>query len=205
MKALLINGSPRQHGNTYIALKETADRLEENGIEAEICWIGNKPVHGCISCNACVKKGYCALGDELYLNILAKLKESDALIVGSPTYFGGPTGSLCALLDRIFYSCARELDSKVWASIAVCRRAGASTTFQRLNMYADMRNMIHATSQYWNVAYGWKNGETAEDKEGLQTMRTLADNVSWLIKCVKGQKAELHEREKWEIYNFIRK
>lgn len=205
MKALLINGSPRENGNTYIALKEIADRLTENGIESEIYWIGNKPVQGCISCNACTKKGFCVMGDQLYNDIHDKLKECDALIVGSPTYFGGPAGSLCALLDRIFYSCAKDLENKVWASAIVCRRAGASAAFQRLNMYADMRNMIHATSQYWNIAYGWKKGEASEDKEGLQTMRTLADNVSWLIKCVKGKTDELREREKWEIYNFIRK
>ncbi|MDY3070424.1 MAG: flavodoxin family protein [Parabacteroides sp.] len=205
MKALLVNGSPRENGNTYIALKEVADRLEENGIETEIFWIGHKAVQGCISCNGCVKKGFCVLGDELYMNFLEKLRESDALIVGSPTYFGGPTGSLCALLDRVFYSCAKDLQNKVWASVIVCRRGRASCAFQRLNMYADMRNMIHATSQYWNIAYGWKKGETAEDKEGLQTMRTLADNVSWLMKCVENRKGELREREKWELYNYIRK
>lgn len=205
MKALLINGSPRQYGNTHIALKEVADRSAENGVGSEIYWIGNKPVQGCMACNACVKRGFCVAGDQLYLDVLGKLKESDALIVGSPTYFGGPTGSLCALLDRLFYSCAKELENKIWSSVVVCRRAGASAAFQRLNMYADMRNMIHATSQYWNIAYGWKNGETSEDKEGLQTMRTLADNVSWLIKCVKGRDGELHEREKWELYNYIRK
>lgn len=205
MKALLINGSPRQYGNTYIALKEVADRLSANGVESEIYWIGNKPVHGCIACNGCVKKGFCVMGDRLYLDVLEKLREADTFVVGSPTYFGGPAGSLCALLDRVFYSCACELENKVWASVVVCRRAGASAAFQRLNMYADMRNMIHATSQYWNIAYGWKDGETAEDKEGLQTMRTLADNVAWLVKCLKGRSGELPARENWEMYNFIRK
>lgn len=205
MKALLINGSPRQYGNTYIALKEVADRLGENGIESEIYWIGNKPVQGCIACNACVKKGACVMGDQLYQDVLSKLQESDALIVGSPTYFGGPAGSLCALLDRLFYSCAKELENKIWSSVVVCRRAGATAAFQRLNMYADMRNMIHATSQYWNVAYGWKNGETAEDLEGLQTMRPLADNVSWLMNCVNNRRGEVREREKWILYNYIRK
>lgn len=205
MKALLLNGSPRQFGNTYIALKEIADRLMQNGMEVEILWIGNKSVQGCIACNGCVKNGCCLFKDELYHNVREKLAESDAFIVGSPTYFGGPTGSLCALLDRIFYSCAGELQNKVWSSVIICRRGGATAAFQRLNMYADMRNMIHATSQYWNIAYGWKLGETAQDKEGLQTMRTLADNVSWLVKCVKGREQELPAREKWELYNYIRK
>lgn len=173
MKALLINGSPRQHGNTYIALKEVADRLVENGVETEIYWIGNKPVQGCIACNGCVKKGACIMGDQLYQDVADRLKEADALIVGSPTYFAGPAGSLCALLDRVFYSCAGLLENKVWASLAVCRRGGASAAFQRLNMYADMRNMIHATSQYWNIAYGWK----------MNTMNTIVIRYygSWLL------------------------
>lgn len=205
MKALLLNGSPKQNGNTFIALNEVAGILERNGVETEIYWIGNKPVQGCVACNGCVKKGTCVFSDELYKEVTAKLKEADALIVGSPTYFGGPTGSLCALLDRIFYSCASDLENKVWASVIVCRRGGATAAFQRLNMYADMRNMVHATSQYWNIAYGWKKGETADDLEGLQTMRTLADNVAWLIKCMKDSRYKQPEREKWSIYNFIRK
>ena len=194
MKALLINGSPRPHGNTYIALKEVADRLEQNRIETEIYWIGNKPVQGCVACNGCVKTGLCVFKDNLYHDVLTRLQQSEALIIGSPTYFGGPTGSLCALLDRIFYSCAPHLENKVWSSVIVCRRGGATAAFQRINMYADMRNMIHATSQYWNIAYGWKAGETAQDTEGLQTMRTLADNVAWLIKCTYQNKDQLEKR-----------
>lgn len=204
MKALLLNGSPRQDGNTYIALKEVADQLEANGIQTEIYWIGNKAVQGCIACNGCVKKGRCVFGDQLYNEFFDKLHEANALIVGSPTYFGGPNGSLCALLDRVFYSAAAELENKVWASVIVCRRGGSSAAFQRLNMYADMRNMIHATSQYWNIAFGWKKGETAQDEEGRQTMRTLANNVAWLLKCTHGRTEELPEREKWIIHNFIR-
>lgn len=186
-------------------LNEIACRLQENGLETEIYWIGNKPVQGCIACNGCVKKGRCVFDDTLYNDVVERLRECDALIVGSPTYFAGPTGSLCALLDRIFYSCAPLLENKVWASAVVCRRGGASAAFQRLNMYADMRNMVQATSQYWNIAYGWKSGDTAEDREGLQTMRTLADNVAWLAKCLRGREGEMPAREKWEIYNYIRK
>lgn len=198
MKVLLINGSPRKNGNTYIALSEIAGQLEKHGIESEIVWIGVKAVQGCIACYKCVTKGQCAFNDTLYLSVREKLKESDALIVGSPTYYGGPNGSLCALLDR------SDVANKVWASVTVCRRGGASAAFQRLNMYADMSNMIHATSQYWNIAYGCSPEETSQDVEGLQTMRTLADNVAWLLRCTKEKICELPEREKYTPYNFIR-
>lgn len=204
MKVLLINGSPRKNGNTYIALSEVAKQLEKHGIESEIIWIGVKAVQGCIACYKCVSKGQCAFNDTLYLSVREKLKESDALIVGSPTYYGGPNGSLCALLDRLFFSCKSDIVNKVWASVIVCRRGGASAAFQRLNMYADMSNMIHATSQYWNIAYGCAPEETSQDVEGLQTMRTLADNVSWLLRCTKEKISEIPEREEYTPYHFIR-
>ena len=205
MKALLINGSPRKEGNTFIALSEVAKQLEKNGIEAEIVWIGNKAVRGCIACNSCKEKGICAFADDVYLKIRETLKESDAVIVGSPTYYGGPNGSLCSLLDRLFYSTpASYYANKVAASVAVCRRGGASVTFQRLNMYFEMLNMPMATSQYWNIVYGRDKGEAAQDREGLQTMRTLANNVSWLLKSIKNGEEQLPEREAWDNYNFIR-
>src|SRR5574344_690198 len=167
MKALLINGSPRKEGNTFIALSEVAKQLEKNGIEAEIVWIGNKAVRGCIACNSCKEKGICAFADDVYLKIRETLKESDALIVGSPTYYGGPNGSLCALLDRLFYTAQPMLQNKVYAAVAVARRGGATTTFQRLNMYAMMSNMPIATSQYWNIAYGREAGEKKKNIESL--------------------------------------
>lgn len=204
MKALLINGSPRKNGNTHVALTEVARQLEKSGIGSDIIWIGTKAVQGCIACYQCVSAGQCAFKDELYLSVREKLKEANALIVGSPTYYGGPNGSLCALLDRLFLSCKNDIVNKVWASIAVCRRGGASTTFQRLNMYADMSNMIHATSQYWNIAYGADVREVSQDKEGMQTMRTLADNVAWLLKCTQETNNGIPEREVWTPYNFIR-
>ncbi len=205
MKALLINGSPHKEGNTFIALTEVAKQLEKNGIETEILWIGNKPVRGCIACNVCKQKGICAFPDELYTEMREALFSADALIVGSPTYYGGPNGSLCALLDRLFYSTPAEYyANKVAASVAVCRRGGATTTFQRLNMYFEMLNMPMATSQYWNIVYGRTPGESAQDKEGLQTMRMLAENVSWLLKSIKNGGVPKPEREAWDMYSFIR-
>ena len=204
MKVLLINGSPRKNGNTHIALSEISRQLEKQGFESEIVWIGVKAVQGCIACYKCISKGECTFNDILYQSVREKLKESDALIVGSPTYYGGPNGSLCALLDRLFFSCKQDLVNKVWASVVVCRRGGASTAFQRLNMYADMSNMIHATSQYWNIAYGCSPEETHHDVEGLQIMRTLANNVVWLLKCTRGKMNEIPEREEYTPDNFIR-
>lgn len=191
MKVLLINGSPHHDGNTNRALTEVANQLKNHGIDSKILWIGVKPVQGCVSCNQCLTSGRCAINDNLYNDVRLELESSDAIIVGSPTYYGGPNGSLCALLDRIFYSSQQHLQNKVWAALTVCFRGGATTAFQRLNMYADMSNMIHATSQYWNFAFGYKPGDVEKDSFGLQTMRTLADNVAWLLKCSAERKHEI--------------
>jgi multimeric flavodoxin WrbA len=205
MKALLINGSPREFGNTYTALSELAHRLNEDGVETDIIWIGNKAMQGCIDCGTCYKKGSCAFADPIYEKVRQHLADADALIVGSPTYYGGPNGSLCALLDRLFFSCQKIIQNKVWAAVAICRRGGSTPTFQRLNMYAQMSNMVQATSQYWNIAFGCNAEEAKQDLEGMQTMRTLADNVAWLIKCTKDHKSEVAEkREPWSRFNFIR-
>jgi multimeric flavodoxin WrbA len=205
MKALLINGSPRANGNTNRALSEVANQLKKHGIDSTIVWVGVKPVQGCIACNSCAKNSsQCAFGDTLYNDVLTQLKEADALIVGSPTYYGGPTGSLCALLDRVFYSAQQYIQNKVWAAVTICRRGGSTAAFQRLNMYADMSNMIHATSQYWDIAFGGRKGECADDNEGMQTMRTLADNIAWLIKCTKDKRAEIENRDDITWTNFMR-
>lgn len=148
MKVLLINGSPRKNGNTYIALSEISRQLEKHGIESEIVWIGVKAVQGCIACYQCVSKGQCAFNDALYQTVRERLKESDALIVGSPTYYGGPNGSLCALLDRLFFSCKQDLVNKVWSSVAVCRRRGASTTFHRDFEFLSVSTLTHQIEEY---------------------------------------------------------
>jgi len=202
MKALLINGSPHRDGNTQRALEEVASQLAKNGVESEIVWIGVKAMQGCIACGMCGRKGFCTFDDDVYHQVRTLLPDCQALIVGSPTYYGGPNGSLCALLDRVFYSCQRNLQNKVFASVVVARRGGATTTFQRLNMYAMMSNMPVATSQYWNLAYGQTKGEVARDPEGLQTMRTLADNVAWLMKST--QHEPVPQREVPDRFNVVR-
>lgn len=186
MKVLLINGSPRHNGNTAIALNEVARTLEAEGIETVTVAIGNQPVRGCIACTACTKKGRCAFSDPLYDNILTILQEGiDGLIVGSPVYYGGANGSLCALLDRLFYSAASLMAYKPAAAVAVCRRGGAGSTFDRLNKYFTINNMPVVPSQYWNSVHGAAPGEAEQDLEGLQTMRTLARNMAWMLRGMK--------------------
>jgi len=184
MKVLLINGSPHREGNTYIALKEVADTLEKEGIEPVIEWIGTKAVQGCIGCYKCTELGRCVFHDELYERLRALLPEVDGIIIGSPTYYAGPAGSLCALLDRLFYSSGALLRYKPGAAVAVARRGGASSTFERLNKYFTIMNMPQVPSQYWNIVYGAAPGEAAHDAEGMQTMRTLGRNMAWLLKKI---------------------
>lgn len=204
MKVLLINGSPRGKGNTYIALSEVASTLEGCGIETEIISIGAKAVQGCIACNKCMELGRCAFQDKLYNTVREKIQDADALVVGSPTYYAGPNGSLCALLDRVFYSSSQYLKYKPAAAIAVCRRGGASATFDRLNKYFTITNMPVVPSQYWNSVHGRLPGEAAQDGEGLQTMRTLGRNMAWLLKNLKSGTEAAPEPEARIITNFIR-
>ena len=204
MKVLLINGSPRKEGNTFVALSEIATVLESNGVKTQVISIGNKAVQGCIACNKCGELGKCAFNDELYNTVRESMKDADGLIIGSPVYYAGPNGSLCALLDRIFYSCSELLEYKPGASVAVCRRGGASATFDRLNKYFTISNMPVVSSQYWNIVHGLMPGEAAKDAEGLQIMRTLGRNMAWLLKNLKSNTAPYPEPEEPQVTNFIR-
>lgn len=203
MKVLLINGSPHREGNTFIALSEVAKALEANGVEAEIVSIGTKAVQGCIACGRCRELGRCVFKDELYQRIREKLETADGLVVGSPVYYAGPNGSLCALLDRLFYSAGDLLAYKPAASVAVCRRGGASATFDRLNKYFTISNMPVVSSQYWNSVHGRVPREAHEDAEGLQTMRVLARNMAQLLKAGVGPRLAPEPEERvWT--HFIR-
>ena len=204
MKVLLINGSPRKEGNTFIALSEIAVALENNGVKTQIINIGNKAVQGCIACNKCSELGRCAFNDELYNTVRENLNNADGLIIGTPVYYAGPNGSLCALLDRIFYSCSDLLKYKPGAAVAVCRRGGASAAFDRLNKYFTITNMPVVSSQYWNIIHGRMPGEAVKDAEGLQIMRTLGRNMAWLLKNLKSNTASCPEPEERQITNFIR-
>ncbi len=204
MKVLLINGSPHVKGNTYLALSEVAGALQGEGIEAEIVHIGTKPVQGCIGCGKCAGRGRCVFPDELYCTLREKIETADGIIVGSPVYYGGPAGSLCAILDRLFYSGGHLLAYKPAAGVAVCRRGGASATFDRLNKYFTILNMPVVSSQYWNSVHGRNPGEAAQDLEGLQTMRTLGRNMAWMLKNLNGGNAERPVPETPVRTNFIR-
>ena len=204
MKVLLINGSPHKEGNTFIALSEVAETLRMLGDEAEIVWIGSRPVRGCIACGSCAKTGKCAFDDDVMPEILAKAAEADGIVVGSPVYYAGPNGALCAVLDRMFYSGGRFLQRKPAAAVVVCRRGGASAAFDRLNKYFAMSNMPVVPSQYWNSVHGHKPGEAAQDAEGLQTMRTLARNMHWMLHGLETDREDSVNPEPRERTNFIR-
>ena len=207
MKVLLINGSARREGNTFIALSEVARQLEKHGVETEIVQLGNKPVRGCISCGQCMTRGLgrCAFDDDICNRIVEKLDEIDALVVGSPVYYGQPNGALLAVMQRLLFSASGKLENKPAANIAICRRGGATAAFQTMNMMFQMVNMPLVTSQYWNIAYGREAGEATQDAEGMQTMRTLADNMAWLLKKIHaGGNPDYPEREEWRPMHFIR-
>ncbi len=198
-KVLLINGSPHRDGNTAIALREVATQLKACGVESEVFWIGNSPMYGCIACNGCSKTGNCVMAQDVN-EVAEKLRAADGLIVGSPVYYAGPTGTLCAFLDRLFRAHSAEFDGKPAACAVVCRRGGASAAFDRLNKYFAISNMPIVPSQYWNIVHGRTPGEAAQDAEGLQTMRTLANNMAWMLNALPPHP----ERETKTMTNFIR-
>ena len=205
MKVLLINGSPRAHGNTYTALSEVAKTLNEEGVETEIVNIGKEAVQGCVACGWCGREGRCTYRDALYNKVMGIVRDGiDGLVIGSPVYYGGPNGSLCALLDRVFYSLGNDLRFKPGASVVVCRRGGASAAFDRLNKYFTMMNMPVVSSQYWNLVYGQTPGEVTQDEEGMQTMRTLGHNMAWMMRKLNVSEEGHPELERPVWTNFIR-
>lgn len=207
MKVLLINGSPRREGNTATALVEVAKQLAHEGIDSEIVWIGNSPIRGCIACNQCATRGLgrCIFDDDVCNRISEKFAEVDGLIVGSPVYYGQPNGALLSVIQRSFYSNGASIAGKPAAAVATCRRGGATAAFEALNMPFQMMNMPVVTSQYWNIVYGRAEGEAALDAEGMQTMRTLARNMAWLLKCTNAQPAPGRPAdEPWAAMHFIR-
>ncbi len=207
MKVVLINGSARRKGNTFTALNEAAKQLEKNGIETTIVHIGTRPVRGCIACNQCKKKnlGRCVFDDDLCNSVIEQMATADALIVGSPVYYGQPNGTVLSLMQRLFYAGGAHVMNKPAAAVVVCRRGGATAAFQTLNMPFQMMNMPVVSSQYWNIVYGMCEGEATLDKEGMQTMRTMADNMAFLLKKIHADGTPSYpEREAFQPMNFIR-
>ena len=205
MKVLIINGSPRKGGNTTIAVNEMVKVFAIEGIDTEVVQIGGKDIRGCIACGSCYKTGKCAFDDEVN-ELAAKFEEAEGLVVASPVYFASANATLIACLDRLFYSTHFDKTMKVGASLVVARRGGCSATFDELNKYFTISNMPIASSQYWNSVHGREKGEADQDMEGLQTMRTLAKNMSFLMKSIAlGQeKYGLPEKENWQPTHFIR-
>lgn len=205
MKVLMINGSPRINGNTSVALSEIEKVLVKNNIEVEIIQIGMEKICGCMGCGYCLKNGKCAI-DDIVNEIAIKFKECDGLVVASPVYYASANGTLISLLDRLFYSTNFDKTMKVGASVAVARRGGCSSTFDQLNKYFTISGMPIVSSQYWNSVHGRKIGEAVGDEEGLQTMRLLAENMSFLIKSIAlgREKYGIPEKEPWKMTNFIR-
>lgn len=206
MKVLLINGSPHENGCVFTDLTEIATQLSKNGVDSEIFWIGEGDVTGCRGCGSCKKNGRCAIDDDIN-RIGARIDEFDGIVVGAPVYYSGPAGQVTAWLDRFFYTYGRKLDGKVGASIVNARRGGNSASFERLNQYFLISNMIVPGSQYWNLSHGLVPDDVRQDEEGLQTMRTLADNIAWILKCIDaGRKAGIERpaREPRQVTSFVR-
>lgn len=207
MKVLLINGGPHKNGCTNVALEEVANTLKKENIEAEIMWIGTSPLGGCIGCNHCLQTNNRCFMDDIVNDFLNKVEECDGFIFGSPVHFAGASGALTSFLDRAFYGRAKMFQAKVCASVVSCRRGGATAAFDQINKYALMNNMYIVGSSYWNQIHGTNKEEAEKDLEGLQTMRNLAKNMAYVMKCIKKGKEngiEEPEVESTIKTNFIR-
>ncbi len=206
MKVLMINGSPHKKGALGTAFEEMEKVFKKNGIDYEILQVGGTSVRGCTACDKCYELGKCVFDD--LVNVAAeKLKDADALVVGAPVYYAGANGSLVSFMDRLFYSTQRlNKRFKVGAAVVSCRRGGASSSFDGINKYFTIAGMPVASSQYWNSIHGNNREEALQDLEGLQTMRTLAENISFLIKSIAlgKEKYGCPEREKLIFTNFVR-
>lgn len=205
MKVLLLNGSPHASGVNDLALREMITVFEKKGIETELVHIGNQAIRGCIACGYCYKNGKCAI-DDLVNEIAPKFEEADGLVVSSPVYYASANATMIALLDRLFYSTRFDKTMKVGASVVTARRGGLSSTFDELNKYFTISGMPIASSQYWNSLHGNNAEEAEQDKEGLQIMRTLAKNMTFLMKSIElgKEKYGLPEKEVKVATNYIR-
>ena len=205
MKVLIINGSPRVNGNTTVAVNELVKIFKEEGVDTEVVQIGNKAIRGCIACGSCREKGKCVFDDTVN-ELAAKFEAADGLVVATPVYYASANGTVVACLDRLFYSTHFDKTMKVGAGVAVARRGGCSATFDELNKYFTICGMPVASSQYWNSVHGTMPGEAQQDAEGLQTMRVLARNMSFLMKSIAlgREKYGMPKQEAWQPTNFIR-
>lgn len=206
MKVLIINGSPRINGNTSLALEQMTEIFKSNNIDVDYVQVGNMDIRGCMACTACHSTRENCVIDDIVNELAPRFKECDGMVIASPVYYASANSTLVACLDRLFYSTSFDKRMKVGASVAVARRGGCSATFDQLNKYFTISGMPIASSQYWNSVHGGAKGEAEQDLEGLQTMRTLANNMIFLMKSIElgKEKFGLPEKEKPARTNFIR-
>ena len=207
MKVLLVNGSPHKEGCTYTALREVAEALEKNGVETEIIWLGVGEIAGCIGCGACAKNGEGCFRKDIVNDFVEKAVQADGYIIGTPVHYAAASGALTSFMDRAFYSGGAKMAGKPAATVVSCRRGGASATFDQINKYYTINNMPVVSSQYWNQVHGSNAGEVVKDEEGMQTMRTLGNNMAWLLRCIEAGKEKgilFPEREPVIRTNYIR-
>ena len=210
MKVLLVNGSPHKEGCTYTALCEIQKTLNKEGIEAEIFHIGTKAISGCLGCRKCATLGKCVI-DDVVNEFVKMAHDADGFIFGSPVHYAGASGAITSFMDRVFY-CGKQsgIDPfylKPAACICSARRGGTTATFDQLNKYFAITQMPIISSRYWNMVHGSNPSDVLKDEEGLQTMRVLARNMAWFLRCKEaGEKAgvKLPETETTVFTNFIR-
>lgn len=203
MKVLIINGSPHRNGTTSAALAQVEQILQENGIESERYWVGSGPFQGCLGCLKCMGRKGCVIDDDVN-RLLDRSEEFDGLIVGSPVHFAGLPGPLVSFLSRLLYASGGCFAGKVAAGVVVCRRGGATAAYQQLNMFFGVNNMVIATSQYWNLVHGANGKDVLQDHEGMQTMRTLARNIVWLLRATQESPLPPPTHEPKVRTNFVR-
>lgn len=206
MKVLLLNGSTRKNGCTYLALSEVAKALNSDGVETEIVQMGGGPIRDCIGCNGCAGKGQCVFGDDMVNEIIIKAKDADGFVFGSPVYYAHPSGQILSLLDRLFYAGGGAFTHKPGATVVTARRAGTTASLDVLNKYMTDAQMPVVTSTYWNMVFGPAPELVEQDKEGLQTMRNLGRNMAWLLKCIhagaqQGVTPPSVETDHWTNFN----
>lgn len=205
MKVILVNGSPHEKGSTYTALKEVEKSLLAGGVETEIFWLGKQPLSGCLGCGWCLKTGKCFLNDKVN-EFLEKAALADGFVFGTPVHFASASGAITAFMDRAFYGKGKLFAYKPAAAVVSCRRAGSTATFDMMNKYFTISSMPVVSSTYWNEIHGNNADEASRDEEGMQTMRSLGNNMAWLLKCIEaGKNAGIEPvREKKVYTNFIR-
>jgi len=208
MKVVLVNGSPNANGCTFTGLSIIKEQLAANGVDSQIFQVGNKPVIGCTACRVCKqlgKAGNCVFDNDMVNTVAQALRESDGIILGSPVHFASASGAATSFFDRLFYCTEKEAKRlKFGASIVSCRRGGNSATFDQLNKYFTISQMPVVSSCYWNGIHGYKPEDVYADEEGLRILKTLANNMAYLIKCKHQSNVELPEELTGAMVNFIR-